>query len=367
MKQLHLQGTMSELATQIHPTFTGSLRSLIVALILVIIAYLIIDKIDSKKHYIWNTIKNHLLLWFSIVWVMGFISYYIGITYSMGSSSNLLTATPMAILAAFGMFLSQSDISLVQEGFHASPLWMALFSTSHFLAVCLSLVFVIKHFGNYFRFLIRRWWCCRTFAPQSKELYVFWGLNQGSVLLANNILQTKDDASKTSRRVVLIHTTDETETQNERMGIARLFNMITLKNEKLQQFQENGGIVFNSFNRLSSLNISNIKNSSKDGKCDILQETLGLRSLVRLINKKAEHEVHIFMLSNDTKANANAVINLLQDRNIEKAPVSTTIHCLANHEETELLRNTIQATTGSDDTIDYKNPEWQQRLLWLAV
>lgn len=111
MKQLHIQGTMSELATQIHPTFTGSLRSLIVALILVIIAYLIIDKIDSKKHYIWNTIKNHLLLWFSIVWVMEFISYYIGITYSMGSSSNLLTATPMAILAAFGMFLSQSDIS----------------------------------------------------------------------------------------------------------------------------------------------------------------------------------------------------------------------------------------------------------------
>lgn len=229
---------------------------------------------------------------------------------------------------------------------------MALFSTSHFLAVCLSLVFVIKHFGNYFRFLIRRWWCCRTFAPQSKELYVFWGLNQGSVLLANNILQTKDNASKTSRRVVLIHTTDETETQNERMGIARLFNMITLKNEKLQQFQENGGIVFNSFNRLSSLNISNIKNSSKDGKCDILQETLGLQSLVRLINKKTEGKVHFFILSDDTKANANAVINLLQDRNIEKVPVSTTIHCLANHEETELLRNTIQATPGSKVTID---------------
>jgi len=360
MDTQYLADGISYLLTKLqHPTLGSSLDSLIKAIIFLVVVYILFDRIDGKRHYFWNLVKNHLLFWFSIVWIMGFISYYVGITISMGDQSNVLTATPMAILAAFGMFLSQSDISLVQEAFHSSPLWMALFSVSHFCAVCLSLVFVIKHFGNYFRFLVRRWWCCRTLAPSTDELYVFWGLNQGSVLLANNILNLKDSESqKTTRRVVLIHTTDETEAQNERMGIARLFNMITLKNEKLQQLQENGGIVFNSFNRLSSLNISNIRNSSAENECDILQEVLSLRSLVRLINRKTKKGIHFFMLSEDTKANANAVVNLLQDRNIAQVPKanherpSITIHCLANRDETELLRNTIQAPSDSKVTVD---------------
>lgn len=82
---------------------------------------------------------------FGLVWLLGFVVYDVGM-YT-GEEWSLIGNFPMAIIHAFGMFVLESDISVIHEPFHNNALFMFFFSISHFAAASISMLFIIKYFG----------------------------------------------------------------------------------------------------------------------------------------------------------------------------------------------------------------------------
>ena len=116
-------------------------ESFILAFITAFLLLTILNFLSKQKEH-----KGINLFWpFALVWLSGFVIYDVGM-YT-GEPWSLLGNVPMAVLHAFGMFILESDVSAIHELFHNSGWFMFGFSFVHFLAACISLWFVIKHFG----------------------------------------------------------------------------------------------------------------------------------------------------------------------------------------------------------------------------
>lgn len=331
----------------------------------------------DKKRVVWHFMTRNLFFFFCVVWVMGFITYCWGM-YVEGA--NVLSFAPQAVLQAFGMFLSQSDISLVQSDRHESAFYMVFFSISHLFAVALSLLFVIKHFGNYLRFMIKRWSATSLFGPKREDLYVFWGKCQGSILLAADIMH--DQNRMEHSRVVMVHTGDDSNGESERLGIDKLVSMVTLKDEDLEQLQNSGCLVFKSYKRLSKLNLTNSNsNHGNDEPLSVLEDMLDQRSLVKIIKHKTGKRenffkrlykrgielikgktedigsIRFFMLTEDYKSNVDAIKNLLRDAALREGALNVDIYCLVNPSEADVLQYSFDSITSD---INLKNTRKKQ-------
>ena len=113
--------------------------------IISIIFALVILYIANKYRCIWIFFSRYLFILFGFVWLFGFAIYDVGM-YT-GEKISLFLNIPMALLYAFGMFILDSDVSAIHEEFYNNTFFMACFSTSHFLAALVSMIFVVKHFG----------------------------------------------------------------------------------------------------------------------------------------------------------------------------------------------------------------------------
>lgn len=304
--------------------------------LLCVMGYFLIADFSKKTHNqrdtLWNWVENHLTQFFIAAWVIGFVTYFIG-TFSGDFRKDwvyaIFSVVPMSFIHACEMFLGQSDISAIHGDRHNSVLYMALFDISHFLAIMVSLCFVIKHFGYYVISRYKIWLeVCRK--KTYSDIYLFWGVNDSSLHLAKDIIKRKE-TDKVNDYLCIFVKTPFLEGESEGyLGFNRLFNFVRLKDQELRHLDElHNCLVVSSYHKLSVLELGEAT------KTDILGQQLKLRKIVTLIERiktppggqSDRSGLHVFFLGEERDANINATINILKDTNLDGKPLN--IYCQA--------------------------------------
>ena len=275
-------------------------------------------KLESNKwKRLWDWLEGHLTQMFGLAWLFGFCVYsvgmFVGIESTPGSTDrfwHLFGVAPMAVIHAFGMFIMDSDVSAVHNVFHDNLFYMVLFSIAHFFAACVSLIFVIKHFGYNIVASIQMWLAAYGWKAY-EQLFVFWGMNDISLQLARSIKSCGKVNGK--YQIIFIRMTDDNEKIGEQSGLDRLFNFMSMKNEELMKIKELGCLTMNSYSSLSRL--SEVDDNHQ--RPDILRDKMRLKSVVKII-QKTTGDVHMFFMSDDDKTNIQAVGNIKRDATINR-------------------------------------------------
>lgn len=298
--------------------------STLLGIVFASIAVLLLHKTNKSKD-----VANRSLFWyFAATWLLGFVVYDVGM-YT-GKLESIFGNAPMAVLHAFGMFLLESDVSAIHDPFHNSWLYMAMFSVVHFVAACISMLFVIKHFGFNIIAAIKRFFEKSCLGKQKETTYIFWGMNDATYHLASSINKHHREYGGTYR-IVVIRSQKDSESVSMRNGMERLFNFLSLRNKDLERLKRLDCLTTNSFVSVDNLNVNG-------QPVDVFGE-LGLKSVSKIISKKTVKDVHVFFLSDDETTNIEAVANLKRDK---------TIHEFIEHAETGNKKVTLYCHTRSN-------------------
>ncbi len=308
-----------------------------IAIILIVATFILVRWIyrleNGKWNRFWQCLERNISIIFGLTWIWGFCIYCAGMYIADGptdalswdSLERLLGVAPMAVIHAFEMFLLESDIGAIHEEFHSNLFFMTCFSLVHFLAAFVSLLFVIKHFGYNMVARLHLWMTTHN-TRKVEKLYMFWGMNEPSYYLAKDI-EDKDKGNS----ILFVKTADEEETTGNISGINRLFDFLSLKNKELDKLKELGCLSTTAFSRLSKCEIND--EDRKNG-CSVFKKHLGLRRVVKLINKTTS-ELHIFFLGEDEESNITATSNICCDTdliNFATGNRKVTIYCHARHD-----------------------------------
>lgn len=226
------------------------------------------------------------------IFLSGFALYFIGFFWE-GTQHSLLALACRATLSSLEMFVSHSDLIEVDPYWKEHALYMTLFAAVHFLAVVFSAVFVINYFGirlaSWIRLTLLRWNCRKT-----GELYLFWGVEEAAIDLAEDICRNGADR----RTIIFLESPAETEPSAGRLSFSHLFSHFNYRRELLE-----------AVNRLDAMLIRSRYAPAKPpgAGCSLLEKS----GLKRLIRKAAK--VYLFMLSENENHNILSVLNLKED------------------------------------------------------
>lgn len=172
---------------------------LLSALGIVCVIYLLL----TLRKSISNIKNTGLSRVFIFTWIYGVLVYDIGM-YNEGTSFSFITNLPLAVLYGFKIFLLDSDVSEIHAGFHENWLFSGNFALVHFLAACVTTLFVIKHFGFNLMSRYRMWRAGLPGARRVDDTYVFWGLNDAGCHLIESI--NEHYGANPNYRIIVIRT-----------------------------------------------------------------------------------------------------------------------------------------------------------------
>ena len=286
------------------------------------------------RHYVLKHRKSRSLrnsLFYSLVFSCltgGILVYFIGYDYA-GTSKNFLTLTLRSILSSFEMFLSKSNLIGIAENCQKDPLYMTVFSIVHTMAVVLSTYFAVACFGKRIKYWYKaaRWgWFGRN-----KCTYVFWGLNERSYMMANDLYEK----STGRERIVFIDFPGDKEEENKSQSFSSLIGLLSFKLRIVRQVEGIDYLLFRSLGRVSEL-------SDKD---EDFFDSLGLVKLRRIL-ERSESSYH-FLLTDNESSNLKAAVNMLERPEFLNG---TKIYCSAR--KTQLTRLIEEQYAGSLVIID---------------
>lgn len=330
-------------------------ESVVLAIITALLLVFLLHFLSLRKEH-----KGISLFWpFALVWLSGFVIYDVGM-YT-GEPWSLLGNVPMAVLHAFGMFILESDVSAIHELFHNSGWFMFGFSFVHFLAACISLWFVIKHFGFNIIAALKRNFEALIYTKKSTT-YMFWGMNDGTYYLAKSINKWHRMNNNDDYRIIIVRTNSDSEPNSNQNGINRLFNFLSLNNKDMEKLCDlrKYCITSNTFVNLANLDLSSLNSY------DIFKE-LGLLLTKKLIDKNTSGDIHLFFLSEDEQDNIQSIANMKQDCTLAKHKVHYYCHARYNSvnrviEDIDFLPNTsLHIVDSSHLSIEClkRKPEYQ--------
>jgi len=267
-----------------------------IIILIVFIAILCFLVIGNGK--IQKFVTNNLGKIAALIAAMGMLLYIVGFN-GEGSKDNLFVLCLRSALSSMEMFVSHSDLIEVRHECHESSTYMTLFSATHFLAVVVSAIFVIRLLG--LQFISRlRLFCWRIFPK--KDIFIFWGINHNSVRLAKNIYSLKGNKC----RIIFVNLHKEHHAHSSRFSFSHFFHSANEDVEKYaSEIDEIGAVLLNakkSFNEISF---------SKETK---LFKELGISILcdgfIRKTLNKGKNKVEYYILSDVEKDNIAAMIML---------------------------------------------------------
>ena len=155
-----------------------------------------------RKRILKNLVFRHLKLLAIAVWFFGVILYVIGFN-EHGCEWNWLALFLRASLSSVEMFVSHSDLLEVGKSWHHNAWYMTFFSITHFLAVLISTIFIVKAFGLKIKTWFRKfWWRFKS----TGTLYVFYGKSSASLFL---VKQVSDNIKKKKEKGRIVYIYDE--------------------------------------------------------------------------------------------------------------------------------------------------------------
>ncbi len=174
-----------------------------IGMIAIVIGIVLGSWILRKTHQrsLLRLVNDNLLSCALVLWICGFV--LCGWNYWIGThEGNLIVWLPRTIVASFRMFIKPSEILDIKGPLQDNPFYASVFSVVYSLGVLLCMLFVLKVVGYQVRSYLRMSFCRLKLWGERKDLYVFWGINENSLLLAESIY--KKASNKKFLRLVFV-------------------------------------------------------------------------------------------------------------------------------------------------------------------
>lgn len=291
---------------------------IVTTLILVAILITIGSILTSRK--LLTKIVGNLKWLASAVLLAGFIIYFIGYWLYYDGELNIVALTFRSLLSSIGMFALQSDLQyFVQCSVKEAPLFLGIFAVIHFLAAIISAIFIINFVG----LKIVSWLKLRN--AKGQNLYVFWGMNQNSITLAEDE-DLKKKIENDGGMLIFVGTLQDAEQGNQQFSFSALINGQRLRKDRIRRIEENKDAIIT-----YCTDVLSVEENNKQ-PCNIFKDA-GLKSLASIIAKSKDKHIRIFFLSDEEKKNVELTSLLLKA--IEKKDEALSncqhldIYCLA--------------------------------------
>ena len=281
---------------------------------------------------------RHLKIQAFLIWVCGVILYMVGFN-EHGSAASNVALLLRSCLSSMEMFVSHSDLIEVNEKFHGNPTYMALFALTHFCAVAISAIFILRLFG--FRLVswvkVMKAYIC-SWLPLNCNYYVMFGVNSNTLMLANSIHKKRKEEKQ---RIIFINMPEKGHSHAAtRFSFSHFFHSDSNGIDKyLEDIEMMGALLFNSSRSFDN----SILKHSIDDVFKVFQALdfswivrIPLQNLLRNSatrkNKKFNgSKVEFFFLSDEEKDNliAVTVLQKIQKKQIDYKNFSFNCYCHA--------------------------------------
>ena len=291
-------------------------------------------RIRKNKESFPDYISRNLIGIALIVWLCGMVLYFIGYNES-GTGKNVLTLVIRSVLSSFEMFLSKSNLIGVSDVCKRSPLYMFCFAFTHASALAVTMIFVISCFGKRLRdWIVLGWWkwSNRIFGKK-RQLYVFWGVNEKSILLANNIQQSAIDDCP---RIVFVDFPAENQENKSGQSFSGILGLLNYKVTVVKQLAGVNYVMMKTDISLSGQEIASAAKTDANVDLNIL-DSLHLYKLNRLI--KHHDNVTFFILGDDQDVNLRSSLRLLD---CDIADRISKIYCCERRSRTSLIHEEVE-------------------------
>ena len=250
-----------------------------------------------------------------VVWLLGIAIYTIGFT---DNKLNVFAVLPRVIISSFKMFTISNELARVDSTLHHDAIYMTAFSLIHFCAACITFIFIFRMIGYKLRCSMRLKYY-KLFCAKGKNVHLFWGTNEASLLLAENIDNNKkkenhnnedNEGIKVRRDDIIIFVDVDKECEDncqKKPSLSYLTNTITIKDSDISRLDKIGALVGHCYNGPASIDTS--KNN------DIFAQ-LRLNAIRKILQKC--DSFNIYLLSDDEADNISAALKLQDDENLKK-------------------------------------------------
>lgn len=233
------------------------------------------------------------------VLVAGWMIYFIGF-FEKGTMYSPLALIFRPLLSSLEMFVSHSDLLEVNERLKENALYMSFFSLIHFTAVAMSAVFVIHYLGARLSSLIRFHHAKKR---EIKNLYVFFGVDENSMMLAKDIHKMDVDNEDA---IVFVELPVDEDVNEDRISFERLFAHFSYRRELLDMVNDCKAILKRSSYLKANVSLPSEENNKKTDKDDILKN-LQINKLMQKSEK-----TYLMILSENEKANVKLAHKLIE-------------------------------------------------------
>ena len=251
----------------------------------------------QKSTSILGSISNNLLVVSSGIWLMGLLIYMVGF-YRPGL--NFLSVIPRAIIASFKMFVVANELSRVPSELQKDDLFLTIFSLVHFAAAFITFLFIFKMIGYKIKSslsIITH----RYFKAKGKAVHLFWGVNEASFLLAEDIKRQHP-----AETIIFIDVDEESDSASQKKAtLSHITNTITIKDSEIARLDSIGALVDNCYN--GPAGVSSSQSNDVFG-------VLHLKNIGKIIEKSSK--ASFYFLSKNEAQNIIAALKLQQDRRL---------------------------------------------------
>lgn len=130
----------------------------------------------------------HLKWIAATVFIVGIVLYFMGFNWE-GSEGNVLTLLLRATVSSIEMFVSETDLLEVEHSLKYNHVYMTIFAITHFSAVFVSAIVILRVFGLRLLSMLR----LLTKVRYGGRLYVFWNIDDNSLTVAESIERRPGD------------------------------------------------------------------------------------------------------------------------------------------------------------------------------
>ena len=308
-------------------SFGGYLMMFFLVMLLISIGLIAVGRF--RKFFDW--MSRHLLGTALFLWLLGVVIYIVGFYQNQLTG---LAIVPRAIISSFKMFAVSNDLARVHEVLRKDALYMTVFSLVHFAAAYITFLFIFKMVGykikSSLNILLYKW-----FQAKGRNAHVFWGVNEASLLMAEDIRRDyKNDT------IVFIDVDEEREDNSSKKAtLSHITNSITIKNSEIVRLDAMEALVDHCFNGPAALM----------GNKDIFG-ALRLSNIGEIVQKSARTCFYFF--SDNEEQNVQAALNLQQDNLLNALLTKPVIYVharkSANNEVVDHYRQYYAGTLGME-------------------
>lgn len=269
-------------------------------LIVFFLSWLFFSKSAKTKR---KWLNEHLFLLSLLVLIAGFILYLVGYTQNIEGETPLLIALSAiqtvgrAMVSAFGMFIPETDFIEVGHAYHHNVLYLAIYAMVHLMGILISVHVVVQLVGKKLISNIKLRWASITWWRKI-DLFVFWGINEGSITMANSVLAKYIKDRKRERlKLVFVETPSENMQGHKEHSLSSLFMSSYHGDSNEDRIDDMGGIILYPKERLIEVD----KDMSDASSGEAYFKELGIKHLSVLCRKS--DTVKFFLFSDDQQKN----------------------------------------------------------------